>query len=174
MTRLLTSMYPSSQRTATRTTRRSLRQALGAAVVVVALGGPLVAGAASASGATVPGQVAAHLHGEVNMTIWSIDSDGADFQAILSGAIGDYGPAVTVLPDGKIDPEHTNEMELELHHGTFRLYIDGIASKFRAQTSHEPLYHGDVLGLLPRHRHGAGRGGVPGPVRTGASAATFR
>jgi hypothetical protein len=74
------------------------------------------------------------------MTIWSIDSDGADFQAILSGAIGDYGPAVTVLPDGKVDPEHTNDMELELRHGTFRLYIDGIASKFRAQTSHEPLY----------------------------------
>ena len=140
MTRLPTSTYLSSRHTATRAARRSLRQALGAAVFVVALGGPLVAGAASASGATVPGPAAAHLHGEVNVTIWSIDSDGADFQAILSGAIGDYGPAVTVLPDGKVDPEHTNEMELELRHGTFRLYIDGIASKFRAQTSHEPLY----------------------------------
>jgi hypothetical protein len=78
--------------------------------------------------------------GEVNLTIWSIDSDGPDFQAILSGTIGDYGPAVTVLPDGKVDPEHTSEMALELRHGTFRLYIDGIASKFRAQTSREPLY----------------------------------
>ena len=113
---------------------------MAAAVVVVALGGPLVAGTAIASGATVPGQAIAHFHGEVNVTIWSIDSDGPDFQAILSGAIGDYGPAVTVLPDGKVDPEHTNEMELELRHGTFRLYIDGIASKFRAQTTHEPLY----------------------------------
>jgi hypothetical protein len=62
------------------------------------------------------------------------------FQVILSGAIGDYGPAVTVLPDGTVDPEHTSEMELELRHGTFRLCIDGIASKFRAQTSHEPSY----------------------------------
>jgi hypothetical protein len=84
----------------------------------------------------VPG----HLHGEVNVTIWSVNSDGAEFQAILSGAIGDYGPAVTVLPNGKVDSEHTSEMELELRHGTFRLYIDGIAGKFRAQTSHEPLY----------------------------------
>ena len=74
------------------------------------------------------------------MTIWSIDSDGPDFQAILSGAIGDYGPAVTVLPDGKVDPEHTSEMELELRHGTFRLYVDGIASKFRAVSAHEPPY----------------------------------
>ena len=47
---------------------------------------------------------------------------------------------MTVLPDGKIDPEHTSQMELKLRHGTFRLYIDGIASKFRAQTAHEPLY----------------------------------
>jgi hypothetical protein len=58
----------------------------------------------------------------------------------LSGAIGDYGPAVTVLPDGKTDPEHTSEMELELRHGTFRLYIEGITGKFRAQTAHEPAY----------------------------------
>jgi hypothetical protein len=48
------------------------------------------------------------------LVIWSVDSDGPDFQAVLSGAIGDYGPAVTVLPDGKVGPEHTSEMELEL------------------------------------------------------------
>jgi hypothetical protein len=80
------------------------------------------------------------VRGVVNVTIWSIDSDGPDFQAILSGAIGDYGPAVTVLADGKVDPEHTSEMELDLRHGTFRLYIDGIASKFRAETAYEPSY----------------------------------
>jgi hypothetical protein len=74
------------------------------------------------------------------LVIWSVDSDGPDFQAVLSGAIGDYGPAVTVLPDGKVDPEHTSEMELELRDGTFRLYIGGIASRFQAQTSHEPVY----------------------------------
>ncbi len=77
---------------------------------------------------------------EVNVTIWSVDSDGPDFQAILSGAIGDFGPAVTVLPNGNVDPEHTSEMELELRHGTFRLYINGIANEFRSHSEHEPVY----------------------------------
>ncbi len=80
------------------------------------------------------------MHGAVNVTIWSIDSDGPDFQPILSWAIGYYGPAVTVFPDGEVDAQYTSEMALELRHGTFRLYIDGIASKFRAQTAHEPVY----------------------------------
>jgi hypothetical protein len=101
--------------------------------------GPLGA-ATSSLAAAAPERAAAGVHGTVNVTIWSIDSDGPDFQAILSGAIGDYGPAVTVLPSGKADPEHTSDMELELRHGTFRLYIDGIASKFRAKTAHEPTY----------------------------------
>jgi hypothetical protein len=43
-----------------------------------------------------------------------VNSDGPDFRAILTGAVGDYGPAVTVLPNGTVDPEHTSEMELKL------------------------------------------------------------
>jgi hypothetical protein len=105
------------------------------------LGGPLqIVTSSVAAAAATPKQAALGIHGTVNVTIWSTDSDGPDFQAILSGAIGDYGPAVTVLPDGKTDPEHTSEMELELRHGTFRLYIEGITGKFRAQTAHEPAY----------------------------------
>jgi hypothetical protein len=115
-------------------------RALGATIATVALGGLLGAGASSAAAATVPRHPAASLHGEVNVTIWSVDSDGPDFQAILSGAIGDFGPAVTVLPNGKVDPEHTSEMELELRHGTFRLYINGIASELRSHSEHEPVY----------------------------------
>ncbi len=80
------------------------------------------------------------IHGVANLVAYSINSDGPDFQAIVSGSIGDYGPAVTVLPDGKVDPEHTSGMELELRHGTFRLYIEPIANKFRAKTSHEPVF----------------------------------
>jgi hypothetical protein len=52
----------------------------------------------------------------------------------------DYGVAVTVLPNGQVDPEHKSEMALRLHDGTFRLYIDGITSKFRAKAAHEPVY----------------------------------
>ena len=104
------------------------------------LGGTLGSGTSSLAAAAVPKHDAPGVHGAVNVTIWSIDSDGPDFQAILSGAIGDYGPAVTVLPDGKVDPEHTSDMKLELRHGRFRLYVDGIASKLRAVSAHEPTY----------------------------------
>jgi hypothetical protein len=104
------------------------------------LSGTLGSGTSSLATAAEPKQAALGFHGTVNVTIWSIDSDGPDFQAVLSGAIGDYGPALTVLPDGKIDPEHTSDMVLDLRRGTFRPYIDGIASKLRAQTSHEPVY----------------------------------
>ena len=68
----------------------------------------VVTGAVSdAAAAAGPTQVAWSVHGAVNVTIWSIDSDGAGFQAILSAAIGDYGPAVTVFPDGKVDARTT-------------------------------------------------------------------
>jgi len=41
--------------------------------------------------------------------VYSINSDGPDFRSILTGAAGDYGPAVTVYPDGGVDPQHTSE-----------------------------------------------------------------
>ncbi len=119
---------------------------LAAALLVAAiLAGPLdglLAPATSsvAAAATAPERAALGVHGTVNVTVWSIGTDGPDLQAILSGAIGDYGPAVTVLPDGRTDPEHTSDMELQLRHGTFRLYIGGIVGKFQAQTAHEPTY----------------------------------
>jgi hypothetical protein len=128
---------------ATTLIRSSRWQALVGAPVAAAIVSAMLAASAPsghAAAGSVPARPALGMRGEVHLVIWSIDSDGPDFQAVLSGAIGDYGAAVTVLPDGKIDPEHTSEMELELRHGTFRLYIEGIASKFRAQTSHEPLY----------------------------------
>lgn len=54
--------------------------------------------------------------------------------------LGYYGPAVTVLPDSKVDPEHRSGTEFELRPGAFHLYIDGITGKLRARTSHEPVY----------------------------------
>jgi hypothetical protein len=128
--------------------RRALEVAFAAALIcssLAACSASTTTAAAPGQGAltarTAPGKTPPGVHGEVHLTIWSVDSDGPDFQAILSGAIGDYGPAVTVLPNGKVDPEHTSQIELKLRHGTFRLYIDGIASKFRAQTAaHEPVY----------------------------------
>jgi hypothetical protein len=64
-----------------------------------------------------------------HITVYSINSDGPYFRAILTGAVGDYGPAVTVHPDGTVDPEHTSQMELRLTHGSFRLSIAGLDTK---------------------------------------------
>jgi hypothetical protein len=78
--------------------------------------------------------------GNAHIIVYSINSDGPDFQAIVSGAVGDYGPAVTVYPDGKVDPQYTSDIELILTRGTFRLSIASIDKKFAKATSHEPIY----------------------------------
>jgi hypothetical protein len=133
-------------------------QACTAAVMGVAALGVIIGGTALTATATATataGTVAAArtpaigaVRSVANLVVYSIDSDGPYFQAIISGAIGDYGPAVTVLPDGNVDPEHTSDMELELRHGTFRLYIGAIAREFEAQTGHEPVFSGTCSDYL--------------------------
>jgi hypothetical protein len=78
--------------------------------------------------------------GSTNIMVYSINSDGPDMRAIVSGAIGDYGPAVTVLPDGTVDPSHTHDMKLTLAKGSFLLNIAALDKKFVAVASHEPIY----------------------------------
>jgi len=86
------------------------------------------AGAASAAG------------GQVHILVYSNNSDGPDLRAVLDGTIGDYGPGVTVYPDGKVDPEHNSELQLNLTRGSFRLNIAELDQRFTAVTSHEPIY----------------------------------
>jgi hypothetical protein len=90
--------------------------------------------AAASTAATSTAADAAHL------MVYSINSDGPDFRAIVTGAIGDYGPAVTVFPDGKVDPSHTHDLELKLTRGSFKLSLTELDKKFVAVTSHEPIY----------------------------------
>lgn len=74
---------------------------------------------------------------------------------MVSGVIGDYGPAVTVYPDGQVDPQHNSEMELRLAQGSFRLRIASVDKTFVKATSHEPIYpktctdHISVTGTAP-------------------------
>ena len=84
--------------------------------------------ASATAGATRPasGTAAGGSPSTAHIMAYSINSDGPDFRVILTGAVGDYGPAVTVHPDGTVDPEHTSEMELQLTHGSFRLSIAGL------------------------------------------------
>jgi hypothetical protein len=78
--------------------------------------------------------------GETHIAVYSINSDGADLRSIVTGTVGDYGPAVTVYPDGKVDPAHTSELELKLTHGSFRLSIAALDKVFVRAASHEPIY----------------------------------
>jgi len=48
---------------------------------------------------------------------------------VLSGAIGDFGAAVTVLPNGKVDPEHSSQLKLALTQGSFRIVIGRLHAK---------------------------------------------
>ena len=78
--------------------------------------------------------------GPAHLMVYSINSDGPDFRALVTGAVGDYGPAVSVHPDGRVDPAHTSDLELKLTRGSFRLDIARLDRKFVQVASHEPIY----------------------------------
>ena len=46
--------------------------------------------------------------------LYGDNTDGAYWRAIVSGVIGDYGPAVSIYPDGQVDPAHNSELDLRL------------------------------------------------------------
>src|ERR1700684_6005 len=64
---------------------------------------------------------AAPVSGKANIMVYSINSDGPDSRAVVTGAVGDYGPAVTVQPDGTVDPSHSSELELKLNGRSVRV-----------------------------------------------------
>ena len=113
-----------------------------AACGVVLTGGCVSAatGARAATGVSAKARAAAAAGGTANIMIYGVNTDGSYFHAIVSGVIGDYGPAVSIYPDGKIDPAHNSEMELRLTHGRFRLSIAALDKAFVKATSHEPIY----------------------------------
>ena len=123
-----------------------MKSILGTLLAVVAL-----AGCASASATTAP---AAHTE-TTHIVLWSVNSDGPYFREILTGAVGDYGPGVTVQPDGTVDPEHRSEMELKLSRGSFRLSIATLTSEFTKVVSHWPYdrttcsIHGALTATAP-------------------------
>jgi hypothetical protein len=76
--------------------------------------------------------------GSVHILDYSINSDGPDSHVILTGAVGDYGPATSVYPDGKVDPGHNSEMELKLTHGSFRLGFADLETQIVSAFKHWP------------------------------------
>jgi hypothetical protein len=97
-------------------------------------------GAATTSAATTSAAAPAAARDNAHLMVYSINSDGPDFRAIVTGAIGDYGPAVTVFPNGQVDPSHTHDLELKLTRGSFKLSITELDQRFVAVTTHEPIY----------------------------------
>jgi hypothetical protein len=89
--------------------------------------------AATASGSGTP---TAHHGGLAHLTAYS-DNDGPTDTVIVTGTIGDYGKAVSVYPDGTIDPEHDSELSLQLSHGTFRLDVAALDKAFTQAFIHD-------------------------------------
>ena len=79
----------------------------------------------------VAGTPAAHGHGAVHLTAYT-NNDGPTETVIVTGAVGDYGQAVSVYPNGTVDPDHDSQLSLQLSHGTFRLDIAALDKAFVA------------------------------------------
>lgn len=105
---------------------------MSAAIAVVLAGvvGYTASATPSASPANHPSP------GQTHLMVWMVNSDGAYFTALATGAIGDYGPAVTVLPNGTVDPEHSSQLELNLAKGSFRLSIVPLARDLATALRH--------------------------------------
>jgi hypothetical protein len=82
---------------------------------------------------------AATASAQAHIILYNINSDGPYYRAVVTGTIGDYGPAVAVYPNGKVDPAHNSEMELKLQDGSFRLNIAGIEKTFFAHVEAQPV-----------------------------------
>ena len=111
-----------------------------AACGVLLTGGRVSAATKAPAATTAPAAASAATEGKANIMIYGVNTDGAYWHAIVSGVIGDYGPAVSIYPNGQVDPAHNSEMDLRLAHGSFRLSIAALDKTFVKATSHEPIY----------------------------------
>jgi hypothetical protein len=120
------------------------------AVFTLAACGVLLTGGcvSAATGDPAAARAAAATGGTANIMIYGVNTDGAHWHAIVSGVIGDYGPAVTIYPDGKVDPADNSQMVLRLTHGSFRLGIAALDKAFVKATSHEPIYRKTCTDLI--------------------------
>jgi hypothetical protein len=95
--------------------------AVAVALAVAVTGCASAASATAASTATTPTATTSPLSRNTHITLYSINSDGPVFQAIVTGAVGDHGQAVSVYPDGRVDPQHDSDLSVRLARGSFLL-----------------------------------------------------
>lgn len=105
--------------------------------------------------------------GLTHVIAYSINTDDPVLTSVVSGAIGDYGPAEEVSPGSTGVSANGGELELKLTRGTFRLNIADIDKKFLEGTSHEPVFPrtcstyvsvSDAVPIVPGSGTGAYRG----------------
>ena len=122
-----------------------------AALALAALAGLLTSvGCASATTATTvaPAAAAPATSRTAHIIAYSINSDGPDFRVIVAGAVGDWGRAVSVYPDGAVDPDHTSELSLRLTRGSFRLSIARLDAGIVGAYHHWPYNPGTCSGSI--------------------------
>jgi hypothetical protein len=140
--------------------RKLLVSALAAAATGILLTGGGVAAATSLTARSAPtssadhGGAALQSRGHVFFTAYAND-DLPGATVILSGAIGDFGEAVSVLPNGHVDPEHSSQFNLALTQGSFRIFIGQLHAKFVTALAHAAYNlrtcsgHAAVTGTAP-------------------------
>jgi hypothetical protein len=102
---------------------RTLRRATAALVLATLI---VVAGFSA-----IPAR-ATTSNGRVHITVFAVNTDGPKFEAIISGAIADYGLVV--------ENQKSTELTLHLAKGTFSLNVATLDAKLVAETASEPLY----------------------------------
>jgi hypothetical protein len=122
-------------------TRFAIATALAGALTLAACAATTASSTAASSGtATADAGHPASVAGLTHVIAYSINTDNPVLTSVVSGAIGDYGPAEEVSPGSTGVSAHGSELELKLTRGTFRLNIADIDTKFVEGTSHEPVF----------------------------------
>jgi hypothetical protein len=122
-------------------TRFAIATALAGALTLAGCTAAAASSTAPTSGTAQAGAGnSAFLPGLTHVMAYSINTDNPVLTSVVSGAIGDYGPAEEVSPGSTGVSAHSGELELTLTRGTFRLNIADIDKKFIDGTSHEPVF----------------------------------
>jgi hypothetical protein len=122
-------------------TRFTIAAALAGVLALVGCTAATTSSTAATSGTTrAAAGNPASLPGLTYVTAYSINTDNPTLTSVVSGAIGDYGPAEEVSPGSTGVSAHGGELELKLARGTFRLNVADIDKKFIEGTSHEPVF----------------------------------
>jgi len=147
--------------------RFAIATALAGALTLVGCMAAATSSTAATSGTKANSGKPASPPGLTHVTAYSINTDNPILASVVSGAIGDYGPAQEVSPGSTGVSAHGGELELKLTRGTFRLNIADIDTKFVEGTSHEPVFPrtcstyvsvSDAVPIVPGSGTGAYRG----------------